>query len=180
MIPAALEAYVDCLKSYNETTNVYSKTAYDKLPFHLEDCTLLASLIGNTDLRVLDMGSGSGLPSIPLALLNPRNHVTAVDSKHKKTRFLSLAKETLHLSNYEIFTANISEFLHHQKPHFDVATAKAFAPYEDCVAFLKRYARPGTPLYIPVSQAQTESIQLLPSASFLNPKPRFWYIKHVF
>lgn len=172
--------YVDLLKDYNQHTNLYSESAYDKLPFHLEDCEILAGLIGDTPLRVLDIGSGSGLPSIPLAILRPSLSVTAVESKSRKTRFLQHTKEHLRLDNYTVITANINEYLFHQKPKFDVVTAKAFASYEDCLNILKNYAKKGTILFIPISEAQTKIVSLRPEAEILNPKDGFFYIRHIF
>lgn len=106
LLPPARErvaSYVNFLLTYNERTNVYSKSAYDKLPFHVQDSITLAFEIGRdltngrenrkSDVRaegggVLDMGSGSGLPSVILACVYPDVPVYAIESKSRKTRFL--------------------------------------------------------------------------------------------
>ena len=60
-----LDAYIQALK--DETTNIYSKKAYDALDFHCRDCITLASIIGNTTKKILDIGSGCGFPAGPAA-----------------------------------------------------------------------------------------------------------------
>ena len=69
-----IKAYITLLKEYNQTTNIYSKTAYNKLEFLIEDCNQLAKLITNTNQHVLDIGSGSGLPSVIIAIVNNKNN----------------------------------------------------------------------------------------------------------
>ena len=67
-----VEGYVDELLRYNEHTNVYSKTAYAHLPFHVHDSITLGLVIAEASgSGVLDLGSGSGLPSLLIACVNP-------------------------------------------------------------------------------------------------------------
>ena len=103
--------YISLLKAYNEHTNVYSKKAYDHLPFHIADCKMLAGLIGG-DCDILDMGSGSGLPSIILAICKPSCTVTAVESKSRKTKFLDQIKDDLELHNLTVVNSDIHEYIH--------------------------------------------------------------------
>jgi 16S rRNA (guanine527-N7)-methyltransferase len=86
-MPDLIDRYIALLKEYNEHTNIYSKKAYDKLDFHIQDCITLANLIGNQTISVVDFGSGSGLPSIIIAISNPNNQVVAVESKSRKSVF---------------------------------------------------------------------------------------------
>ena len=79
-----IEKYIKLLKEYNEHTNIYSKNAYDKLNFHIEDSQEIAKIIKNTKQTIIDIGSGSGLPSIIIAIENPNNKVIAVESKSRK------------------------------------------------------------------------------------------------
>ena len=86
-----VEAYVRELLRYNERTNVYSKSAYEHLPFHVQDSVVLAQHLATQQPSgggVLDLGSGSGLPSIVLACVMPDRPVFAIESKSRKTRFL--------------------------------------------------------------------------------------------
>jgi len=77
-------AYVRELLLYNRQTNVYSQSAYVHLPFHVADSVTLGLLIAELagpSSRVLDLGSGSGLPSVLIACVNPGIPVYALESK---------------------------------------------------------------------------------------------------
>ncbi|MFT5171408.1 MAG: 16S rRNA (guanine527-N7)-methyltransferase, partial [Candidatus Marinamargulisbacteria bacterium] len=134
-----IDQFIDLLKAYNMHTNIYSEKAYDKLPFHIDDSKVLAGLISNKPLTVFDFGSGSGLPSAIIAILNPNNTVYAIESKSRKSKFLCQVAESLSLTNYKIVNQNIIEFARESRPKPDIITAKAFGPIEKTLDFAKRF-----------------------------------------
>lgn len=152
-----LDHYVILLKAYNETTNIYAKSAYEKLPFHIADSEFLAAHLPSTARHVVDCGSGSGLPAIPIAILRPDLKITAIESKSRKTRFLLQAKQELDLTNLTIITGDVNEHLPRIQP--DILTAKAFAPMDKLLHILKRTKLKKVTLFIPISQAQKASLQ---------------------
>ena len=100
-----MRGYVNELLAYNERTNVYSKSAYTHLPFHVHDSVVLGTLIAASAREaggggVLDLGSGSGLPSVVAASVNADLPVWAVESKSRKTRFLKRVARKLDLPLY--------------------------------------------------------------------------------
>jgi 16S rRNA (guanine527-N7)-methyltransferase len=167
MISQQLDEYVTQLKGYNEHTNIYSASAYDKLQFHIEDSLNILNLIPKTTRRILDIGSGSGLPSIPMAIARTDINVTAVESKSRKTRFLAEVKTAIGLHNLTVVTANIAEYIHKEKPTPDVITAKAFAPIDRLLPLLKTLAYTRSTAIIPVSQAQATELNHHPFPGFI-------------
>ncbi len=152
-----IEAYIQLLKEWNEQLNLYSTNAYDKLPFHIQDCLIIASLIKNEHLTVLDMGSGAGLPSIITAIQNPKNEVYAVESKHKKHHFLEEARRVLDLPNYYPICDDINHVLHLGAIHPHFVTAKAFAPYPKLTRIAAHISKKYSPtLLVPLSLAQAD------------------------
>jgi 16S rRNA (guanine(527)-N(7))-methyltransferase RsmG len=150
-----IEAYIKLLKKYNETTNIYSKKSYDKLPFHIEDSVNIANMITDDKLTVVDIGSGSGFPSVITAICNKNNKVYAVESKSRKCEFLRLCKHELALENYEIINMDVNEFLNKQKKGFaDFFTAKAFGPMQKTEKIFVQTKKPGAKLIIPISKQQ--------------------------
>ena len=78
---------------------------------------------------LLDVGSGAGLPGIPLALANPALQVTVLDSNGKKARFLRHAVRVLKLGNVEVVEARVEDYQAAQP--FAAITSRAFAALGD-------------------------------------------------
>lgn len=75
--------------------------------------------------RIIDVGSGGGLPGIPLAICLPQASLTLLDSNGKKTRFLTQVKGELGLENVEVVHGRVEEFKPQQ--HFDTVITRAYA-----------------------------------------------------
>ena len=76
--------------------------------------------------RLVDLGSGAGLPGIPLALAFPQWEITLAERKEKRVRFLELALERLELPNVHLWPYQIEEL----KERFPVAVFRAFSPLD--------------------------------------------------
>src|SRR5512134_2442486 len=74
--------------------------------------------------NVLDVGSGAGLPGIPLAIARPELQVTLIDSIAKKTAFLLQVKAELGLANLKVVTGRVEDY--RPEADFDVVTSRAF------------------------------------------------------
>lgn len=154
MILPELDRYIALLKEYNTHTNIYSANAYDKLQFHIEDSVNILKYIPKNTRQILDIGSGSGLPAIPLAIGRRDIHVTAIESKSRKTKFLISAKSALGLENLTVITSDIHEYIAQCKPMPQVITAKAFAPIDRLLPILKTLAQSRATVIIPISETQ--------------------------
>ncbi|GII52203.1 ribosomal RNA small subunit methyltransferase G [Planotetraspora thailandica] len=91
---------------------------------HLLNCAVVAEAIPQ-DARVVDIGSGAGLPGLVLAIVRPDIRVTLLDPLLRRTVFLAEAVETLKLDNAEVVRGRAEELA--GKRSFDVATARAVA-----------------------------------------------------
>jgi 16S rRNA (guanine(527)-N(7))-methyltransferase RsmG len=153
-----IENYITCLKEYNEHTNIFSKTAYDKLPFHIQDSINIANIITNSNLNVIDIGSGSGLPAVFIALFNEKNTVYAVESKSRKTEFLDKIKDELRLRNLFVINENIRDFLATTRQKIDFFTAKAFGPYSKINSIVDKPKFRNSKTIVPISVSQFDAL----------------------
>jgi 16S rRNA (guanine527-N7)-methyltransferase len=91
-----------------------------------------------TTFRVLDVGSGAGLPGAVLAIVCPELDVTCVDTVAKKAAFIQQAAATLRLPNLRGVHARVEEL---KAPPFDVVTSRAFASLADFVNLTKFHVK---------------------------------------
>lgn len=105
-----LIAYADLLSRYEKANVIGTRDFEEILHRHVLDslsCLLFAPL--RTANRVGDIGSGGGLPGIPLAAVLPDAKVTLIESIGKKAMFLRYAKEELGLANVNVINARVEE-----------------------------------------------------------------------
>jgi len=91
--------------------------------------------------RVLDVGSGAGLPGVPLALANLALHVTLLESNHKKAAFLRQAVADLALANATVETQRVESW--ETPAQFDTIVSRAFAELGQFVAWTGRLLAAG-------------------------------------
>ena len=138
--------YLHLLNKWNKAFNLSGVTSIsDMLAWHLLDSLAVMPHIRGS--RILDIGSGAGLPGIPLAIALPDTKFVLLDSNGKKTRFLFQAKLALELDNIEIVNERVDAYLQKEEAgEFSLVTCRAFATLADCVAMLGRTFAAGTPL----------------------------------
>jgi len=132
--------YLALLEKWNKAFNLTAVRDPGKMVSRqlLDSLSIRAFLKGE---RVLDVGSGAGLPGIPLSILNPGRSFTLLDTNSKKTRFLRQAKLELQLDNIDIVQARVEQFRPVQG--FDVITSRAFASLPDMLALTRHLLAPG-------------------------------------
>lgn len=116
--------YLDILAKWNR---VYNLTAVRKpeqmLTRHLLDSLAILPFVKPG--RIIDVGSGAGLPGIPLALALPDSQFVLLDSNSKKTRFLQQAKADLGLDNLEVVHERVEDY--RPEEGFDTIVSRAYS-----------------------------------------------------
>ena len=126
-------AYIHLLAKWNRAYNLSAvKKLDDMVKRHLLDSASVLPAWQHSHLnRVIDVGTGAGLPGIVMAIANPEANITLLDSNGKKTRFLFQVKTALKLDNIDIQNMRVESFQSEHK--FDMVISRAYASLSDMV-----------------------------------------------
>jgi len=167
---ALLLDYLDLLLKWNKAFNLSGvKDSTEMLSRHLLDSLTLVPFI--TGQRILDVGTGPGLPGIPLAICFPEKTFVLLDSNGKKTRFVFQARLQLGLENVDVQNTRIEKY-NSQEP-VDIIVCRAFSSLADLVNMTRHLtersdeasgARATTPTKIIAMKGQypTDELAMLP------------------
>lgn len=109
------------LTAIRDLTEMVSKHVLDSL-------AILPWIQGQS---IIDVGTGAGLPGIPLAIAQPQTHFVLLDSNGKKTRFLNEVKRQLDLKNLEVVQSRVENY--HPAQGFDTVVSRAFSSLEQMI-----------------------------------------------
>jgi 16S rRNA (guanine527-N7)-methyltransferase len=141
-----LLGYLDLLQRWNATYNLTAvRDPAQMLVQHVADCLAVVApfrreMGAGAALRVLDVGSGGGLPGVVLAALEPAWRVTCVDTVGKKAAFVRQVAAELALPNLGAEHARVEGL---KALPFDLITSRAFASLADFVRLTRGHLRPG-------------------------------------
>ncbi len=91
---------------WNKTHNLVSKSQASNLKEHIDDSLIISPLLED---KIVDLGSGGGMPGIPLAICNPKKQFYLVESSAKKSSFLLNTVSKLNLNNVEVINKRIED-----------------------------------------------------------------------
>lgn len=141
---AQLKQYVELLNRWNKTYNLTAvREMKDMIPLHIFDSLVVADFIKGDNC--LDVGSGAGLPTIPLAIMQPDREFMAVDTNGKKTRFIQQAIIELGLKNAKVSQTRIESWNSDVK--YDALISRAFASVYDFLTGSSAQLAPNGILY---------------------------------
>ncbi len=125
-----LTRYLELLAKWNKAYNLTAvRDPVEMVSRHILDSLSIAPFMEGE--RLMDVGSGPGLPGIPMAILNPEKQFTVLDSNGKKTRFMTQAKTDLGLENVTVANCRVESFEVEQP--FDVIMSRAFSSLIDMI-----------------------------------------------
>ncbi|WP_444940364.1 16S rRNA (guanine(527)-N(7))-methyltransferase RsmG [Microbulbifer sp. ZKSA004] len=125
---------------------------------HIIDSLSVVNLCGEGSL--IDVGSGGGLPGIPLAIVHPERAITLLDSNGKKTRFLFQVASTLPLPNITVVNERVEAFVPDQP--FAGVVSRAFASIEDMVNGSEHMLAPRGRFYAMKGKLPEDELSALP------------------
>ena len=138
---ARLASYLDLIAKWNRVHNLTAvRDTEQMVVLHvLDSLSVLPHVMGAR--RLLDVGTGPGLPGIPIAIARPDAQMTLLDSSHKKAAFLQQAKAELELANVDIICERVEQW--HPVRRFDAVISRAFSDLADFVEQAQHLVEPG-------------------------------------
>lgn len=134
-----LLAYLTLLYKWNRTYSLTALKEQDNaVSHHLLDSLSILPFVPKGSL--LDVGSGGGMPGIPLAIVRPELRVTLLDSNSKKTAFLQQTAIELGLKNISVHGGRVEQY--HPTIGFAAITSRAFAELTDFVGLSRHLLAP--------------------------------------
>jgi 16S rRNA (guanine527-N7)-methyltransferase len=131
--------YLSLLKKWNQAFNLTAIDDPDQMvPLHILDSLAISAFIHENG-RYIDIGTGAGLPGIPLAITHPTSHFTLLDTNSKKTRFLTQACHELGLNNINVVHSRVEQFKPEQL--YDGVLSRAFTSLPDMIALSKHLCK---------------------------------------
>ena len=129
----ALHSYLSELITWNQRLNLTSIREPELMVrHHLIDCMSVVPLI-QPDGHLIDVGSGAGLPGIPINILCPGKTVTLLEPRRKRANFLRHVIRTLHLTNVQVLEKRIQSLSPNDVPLVDETITRAFIDNEGFV-----------------------------------------------
>jgi 16S rRNA (guanine527-N7)-methyltransferase len=164
----ALARFVALLLKWNRVYNLTGvRGAAEILERHLVESLALKPLLHGT--RIADVGSGGGLPGMPLAITEPERRFTLIESRAKRVRFLRHAVVALALANTEVAHSR-AEDLRVEQP-FDTVLARAVAPPAELLAICRPLMAPGSVLLLLTAPHLHDEFRGLAQDFVLRPLP---------
>ena len=162
---ALLLAYLELLTKWNSAYNLTAvRDPSQMVTRHLLDSLAIAPHLGG--LSTADVGTGAGLPGIPMAILFPGVQFSLLDSNGKKTRFLFQVKTALGLDNMLVHQTRVESF--RPRELFDTVLSRAFASLTDMVAGCRHLLAPGGRFLAMKGAYQTEELAVLDPACLVS------------
>jgi 16S rRNA (guanine527-N7)-methyltransferase len=163
-LPAADQSrlldYLALLAKWNSAYNLTAvRDPGEMITRHLLDSLAIVQFLHGE--RVLDVGSGAGLPGIPLALANPERRFVLLDSNGKKTRFMIQAVATLGLRNVEIVQARVEDY--RPAEPFATVVSRAFASLADFLRLTAHLCGPAGHWVAMKGEVPEAELQTLPA-----------------
>ena len=125
--------YVEMLNKWNKTYNLTAvRDPNEMLIKHIMDSLVVSPYL--TGKTFIDVGTGPGLPGVPLAIINPDKQFDLVDSLGKRIRFLKQVQFELKLTNINSIQSRIEEY---NDKKFDGVISRAFASLQDMLSWCK-------------------------------------------
>ncbi len=167
------ERYLELLLRFNKSMNLIGPLQAEDIVKELLCDSIMPAAAHPPTGTILDIGSGAGLPGIPLKILYPELPITLVEPRKKRASFLRIVTQKLDLSDVEILNARLEQV---QDLGHDYVISKAFQPPQTWLATAAEVSAAGGLIVCmtrareqPALDARAHELGLTPLASLPSP-----------
>ncbi len=146
MIHNMFHEYKGVLLQWNKIMNLISENDFARIESrHFLDSAMAAKFLSNAPAQIIDIGSGAGLPGIPLKIIYPNLKLTLLDSNKKKGQFLDQVKIKLNFTDIEILSDRAEDLAKNtrKRESYDFAVTRAFAKPEAAIEMVLPFVKVG-------------------------------------
>ena len=159
-----LELFLQEMGRWNRVHNLTAiEDQKDSVVLHLIDSIavlpIMDQFLGNKTALIADLGSGGGLPAIPIAILRPEWRLTLIEAVRKKTAFLQHARGKLELKNTEILSERVETVAKRRPGEFDAVISRAFTSLANFLELSQPLLRPGGLVFAMKAKRADEELQ---------------------
>jgi len=161
---ADLELFLQEMGRWNQVHNLTAiEGEKDSISLHLIDSIavlpVLRRFLKDPSPRIADLGSGGGLPAIPIAILQPDWRLTLIEAIRKKTAFLQHVRGKLKLKNIEVLSERVEDVAVQQPGQFDAVISRAFTNLARFLELSLPYLKPDGLVFAMKAKRADEEIQ---------------------
>lgn len=143
-----LNAFLVELERWNRVHNLTSIAGHDdSVELHLIDSItilpIMREFLAATGVAIADLGSGGGLPAIPIAIVQPTWTISLIEAVRKKTAFLQNVKGKLGLVNTSIYSARVEQVALEEAGKYDAVISRAFTALDRFLDLAEPFLKPG-------------------------------------
>ena len=167
-MPPKIQQYAQLLLEWNRSINLTGARTPEQAEALIADAGVLVKASWTGITRVIDIGSGGGLPAIPLAVAMPQVEFTLLEANDRKCAFLEHVAAALNLTNVVVAAGRAEELGHRPtlREQFDRAISRAAARPEVLLELALPFVRTGGDLVAQVSPL--DPLELEPAARLLG------------
>lgn len=160
----SINLFVEQLLKWNKAYNLTAITERDAIFIkHIDDSLVISPFLQGA--RIIDVGTGAGLPGIPLAIANPDKQFVLIDSNGKKIRFIKQIIHLLQLRNVTALHSRVEELEHHEL--FSSILTRAFASIYDMLTASKHLLAPDGVFLAMKGQVDAAELAYLPEGFYV-------------
>ena len=161
---ADLELFLQEMGRWNQVHNLTAiEGEKNSVRLHLIDSItvlpLMRQFLDIQNLKIADLGSGGGLPAIPIAILQPDWHVTLIEAIRKKTAFLQHVRGKLGLKNIQVLSERVESVAKSQPGQFDAVISRAFTNLAHFLELSLPLLKPGGLVFAMKARRADEELQ---------------------